>query len=219
MDPHDEAPSYLDCPICFLVMSAPGRIPMVTSCGHTFCYECLSQLQNQKCPICNKPMGNAVKNFALSDIIETYLQTHTVPPDRNPPSTPPPAITNPPQAPPQVPPQRPPQINPPRIPPVLPSPWYHPNPANSSDICTHSLHGDKYIAQKWYECHVKHVLKNVMKDIILNLEELIHVVFVIVEQVKVDFLVNVCYQIKNVHMQHMEENILHKDGMHVIHVD
>jgi len=87
--PQEENPSYLECPVCFLIMSAPGRVPMVTSCGHTICRQCLDRITTKKCPICNKIVTCSNQNYALNEVIESYLQTHTVFPESNPPSDPP----------------------------------------------------------------------------------------------------------------------------------
>ena len=85
----EENPPYLECPICFLIMSAPGRVPMVTSCGHTLCRQCLDSITTKKCPICNEIITCSNKNYTLAEVIETYLQTHTVSAESNPPSEPP----------------------------------------------------------------------------------------------------------------------------------
>ena len=83
----EELPSFLNCPICSLVMSSPGRDPIITSCGHTICQECLSKLQSQKCPICNNPIVSSIKNNSISEVIE-YFKSHSIPHDPNPPSQP-----------------------------------------------------------------------------------------------------------------------------------
>lgn len=53
---------FLECTICF---EAPDN-PVVTFCGHLFCYACLSnwlRIQNKRrqCPVCKNPVSKVVR--------------------------------------------------------------------------------------------------------------------------------------------------------------
>ena len=53
--------SHFECGICCKLMTPPGRVPMVTECGHTICKECYDQLtingsDHKKCAFCNKEL-------------------------------------------------------------------------------------------------------------------------------------------------------------------
>ena len=58
----------LECPICRSLL----RDPFVTSCGHTFCHQCLSLHQSSKatCPACSSylPPDNVYPNLLLGQV-------------------------------------------------------------------------------------------------------------------------------------------------------
>nr|XP_027214851.1 RING finger protein 37-like isoform X2 [Penaeus vannamei] len=76
-----EAPSGLTCAVCRSTYNAHDRRPLIfSSCGHTFCEECL-RTENRKsvfqCPSCrqDRDQFRTLKpNFALLDLLEA-LQT------------------------------------------------------------------------------------------------------------------------------------------------
>ena len=55
----------LDCPICLRLLLDP----ITTSCGHTFCLDCLTQSTNIRslCPICREP-------FLITDNVNILLK-------------------------------------------------------------------------------------------------------------------------------------------------
>ena len=57
--------NYNECPICL----ANARLPIVTRCGHIFCWECIKNWveskQKMECPICK----NGIK---LNEVIKLY---------------------------------------------------------------------------------------------------------------------------------------------------
>nr|XP_027214849.1 DNA repair protein RAD5-like [Penaeus vannamei] len=77
----NEAPSGLTCAVCRSTYNAHDRRPLIfSSCGHTFCEECL-RTENRKsvfrCPSCrqDRDQFRTLKpNFALLDLLEA-LQT------------------------------------------------------------------------------------------------------------------------------------------------
>lgn len=64
----------LSCPICFETLCDP----FVTSCGHTFCYGCISQhLQHAKnCPSCSRFLTTELihPNFLLSKVRQLDME-------------------------------------------------------------------------------------------------------------------------------------------------
>ena len=80
--------SDFECPICFLLMTPPGRNPMVLNCGHILCEQCLDQLRSRKCPLCNKEITTQAHCYALTTLLEKFLATHEIDPEVNPPSAP-----------------------------------------------------------------------------------------------------------------------------------
>ncbi|OHT14650.1 hypothetical protein TRFO_14957 [Tritrichomonas foetus] len=76
----------ISCPVCYLVMSGPGRLPMVfKSCGHTVCSECLPALS--KCPLCNKKSEGSIENYSLISLVEHAHKTMKIDPEIDPPSS------------------------------------------------------------------------------------------------------------------------------------
>lgn len=63
--------SLTECTICFKIFTNPY---ILTTCGHSFCYDCITQTKklNNKitCPICRNvcPQQNIIKNYQLEQI-------------------------------------------------------------------------------------------------------------------------------------------------------
>lgn len=73
-----------ECPICCDVYNSKNRIPKITPCGHSLCFECLSKLTTNRCPECREPFPSNIKiskfitNFSLmpeKEKEETSLET------------------------------------------------------------------------------------------------------------------------------------------------
>jgi hypothetical protein len=60
-----------DCVICMCKLSKPT----VTKCGHSFCFECISEIVNQKheCPLCNHNLTkeDLVVNYTLDSLLRS----------------------------------------------------------------------------------------------------------------------------------------------------
>ncbi|KAJ7731406.1 hypothetical protein B0H16DRAFT_1893371 [Mycena metata] len=70
------AESAFCCDICFDIFHAPD---MATSCGHSFCQDCILQVirasRHPSCPSCRQPITQApVHNYQLERAIETLLK-------------------------------------------------------------------------------------------------------------------------------------------------
>lgn len=55
-----------DCAICL------DRYcdPVVLTCGHTLCRDCVDALLTNRCPFCNQLVGHTTPNFALRDLVD-----------------------------------------------------------------------------------------------------------------------------------------------------
>ena len=68
---------YLGCSICLDGFNETSRVPLLLSCGHTFCADCIKLIFSSnskiKCPNCNKEDTRQPKdlqrNYILSDIV------------------------------------------------------------------------------------------------------------------------------------------------------
>ena len=49
--------NLLECPICYNNTNDPNIKMEVCECGHMFCKDCLDKLENEKCPLCKKPLN------------------------------------------------------------------------------------------------------------------------------------------------------------------
>ena len=66
------------CDVCFEPFDEDNRVPLVLSCGHTFCAPCLQDLQNRsqgiECPSDRvreaRPFSALPRNYALLEILE-----------------------------------------------------------------------------------------------------------------------------------------------------
>lgn len=67
----------LDCPICFEAYGSSVNIPMVLSCGHTLCENCVGKNRRAGdkvlCPF-DSSIWTVTKNFALLQILELEIQ-------------------------------------------------------------------------------------------------------------------------------------------------
>ena len=61
----------MDCEVCFLPFGTSGqKEPRVLECGHTFCSNCISLLNNNKlCPTCRRSFRTSSTNFFLLQVI------------------------------------------------------------------------------------------------------------------------------------------------------
>lgn len=74
----------MECQICFSTYELPAREPLVLSCGHTFCCQCVESLsrsassQSVRCPTCRSESSTATIhiNFALRDALLGPAATH-----------------------------------------------------------------------------------------------------------------------------------------------
>eukprot|EP00927_Polykrikos_kofoidii_P067319 TRINITY_DN62820_c0_g1_i1.p1 TRINITY_DN62820_c0_g1~~TRINITY_DN62820_c0_g1_i1.p1 ORF type:complete len:499 (-),score=67.06 TRINITY_DN62820_c0_g1_i1:153-1574(-) len=68
-----------ECPLCF----GPYRDPHLLPCGHTFCSDCIEQLQPCLCPTCRAAFRRADvrRNFALSGMLEDSATRPSAPLD------------------------------------------------------------------------------------------------------------------------------------------
>ena len=80
--------SSLECPICCLLMTPPGRNPMTLNCGHTICETCLYALNKLECPLCKTQITSQAKSRLLCELIAKYIKTHDVQEETNPRSEP-----------------------------------------------------------------------------------------------------------------------------------
>lgn len=64
--------NMITCPICFNWIQ-DGHI---TSCGHSFCYNCITKTfeQNKRCPICNTVLSkdHIIPNLMLNEIVQKF---------------------------------------------------------------------------------------------------------------------------------------------------
>eukprot|EP01080_Neovahlkampfia_damariscottae_P000983 gene983-9890_t len=73
-DPFCKISTELDCGLCFRIFFDP----ITTSCGHTFCRECLSRALDyaQKCPLCRSPIHCRPEvhsvTYVINDLIQKY---------------------------------------------------------------------------------------------------------------------------------------------------
>ncbi len=67
------------CSICLEDYDLQNRIPKSLDCRHAFCALCLaSQLESQKCPICQRPFENAENDLTMIDYLERRQQQKRV---------------------------------------------------------------------------------------------------------------------------------------------
>ena len=60
----------MDCEVCFLPFGTSGqKEPRVLECGHTFCSNCISLLNNKLCPTCRRSFRTSSTNFFLLQLI------------------------------------------------------------------------------------------------------------------------------------------------------
>jgi hypothetical protein len=74
------------CPLCHLLMTPPGRVPLTMDCGHTTCEQCLCTRFTRTCPLCARPYARAIHPYRLTELITHFLATTTINPALNPPS-------------------------------------------------------------------------------------------------------------------------------------
>ena len=63
--------SITTCSICYSKYSQNSHIPLVLTCGHTFCKECV--LRVSKCPLCRKIITSTTTNLIIFQISCTTL--------------------------------------------------------------------------------------------------------------------------------------------------
>lgn len=65
----EEAPSFLadECAIC---LGSRCEDPCLCSCGHAFCFECIKQTRDNRCPICRKEHQRKFVLVESGDIVE-----------------------------------------------------------------------------------------------------------------------------------------------------
>ncbi len=62
----------MSCQICFDSYNNSDHKPyVITSCGHTFCCNCLNSLSDRLCPTCRKLIRGKQLNFALLEMIDS----------------------------------------------------------------------------------------------------------------------------------------------------
>eukprot|EP00760_Papus_ankaliazontas_P038621 PhM_4_TR9211/c1_g1_i1/m.106004 len=68
----DTCRSHFECVLCCRLF----REPVTTSCGHTFCRECLltAMDHSQRCPCCRTPLHVDVRNHPLNVVIAAFLE-------------------------------------------------------------------------------------------------------------------------------------------------
>jgi hypothetical protein len=57
------------CTICYNKYSHPSNIPLVLTCGHTFCNECVCRFS--KCPHCRQPITSTIINLIIFSLNST----------------------------------------------------------------------------------------------------------------------------------------------------
>lgn len=57
------------CPICYSKYSKPSKIPLILSCGHTFCQACTSKFS--KCPLCRQCFTSSTINLLIFQLSST----------------------------------------------------------------------------------------------------------------------------------------------------
>ncbi|RNA42558.1 Na(+) H(+) exchange regulatory cofactor NHE, partial [Brachionus plicatilis] len=66
----DEILKLLVCEICFENFDEKDHLPIALfPCGHTFCANCVQNLNNQTCPACNQKFEKRAKNWAIINLI------------------------------------------------------------------------------------------------------------------------------------------------------
>ncbi len=66
----------LSCPVCCEIFN----VPVLLSCSHSVCKECLQQFwrikKTQECPVCRRrsPQGNPPLNLILKNLCESFLK-------------------------------------------------------------------------------------------------------------------------------------------------
>lgn len=64
------------CKICYEVMQAPDRTPILLfPCGHTFCKNCMDHCNKDKvsCPYCRAKVQSSAINQSLKDLIDQFV--------------------------------------------------------------------------------------------------------------------------------------------------
>ena len=51
------------CPVCYSKYSKPSKIPLILTCGHTFCKSCTSNFS--KCPLCRQAFSSSTINLLI----------------------------------------------------------------------------------------------------------------------------------------------------------
>ncbi|CAG9331677.1 unnamed protein product [Blepharisma stoltei] len=54
------------CPVCYSRYTHNDHLPLILSCGHTFCKICVSQIS--KCPLCRKTSTSAATNLLVFQV-------------------------------------------------------------------------------------------------------------------------------------------------------
>ena len=57
------------CPVCYSKYSKPSKIPLILTCGHTFCKSCTSNFS--KCPLCRQAFSSSVINLLIFQLTST----------------------------------------------------------------------------------------------------------------------------------------------------
>lgn len=66
----DEIMKYLACEICFQSYDEAHRLPYsLFPCGHTFCEQCICNLNKDACPACGSEIQFKAKNWAIINLI------------------------------------------------------------------------------------------------------------------------------------------------------
>ena len=61
----------MECKLCFEPYDTDSRKPMnLHPCNHTYCKQCLDQLNRNECPNCRTEINDKRVNYALVEVIE-----------------------------------------------------------------------------------------------------------------------------------------------------